>query len=1004
MTRDETPHDGMTHDGETHDGEARDGIAIVGMSGRFPGAHDVDAFWKNIKDGIESITHFDPADLDIPVEPPHAGDASSGFVCAKGMLDDIDMFDARFFGYLPREAEQMDPQHRIFLELCWEAIEHAGHDPHRYPGAIGVYGGCYMDTYLMWNLCSDPKFLARFIDSIQVGSLQTELGNDKDYLATRVAFKLGLRGPAMTLQTACSTSLVSIATACQSLAAYQCDMALAGGVTIVLPQKKGYFYKEGGMLSPDGHCRTFDEHAAGTVFSNGAAVVLLKRVEDAITDGDTIYAVIRGYATNNDGGGKVSYTAPSVEGQAEVISLALGVADIDARTIGYVEAHGTATPMGDPIEVAGLTAAYRADSDDTGYCAIGSVKANLGHLDVASGAIGVIKTALSIHEDVLPPLINFTRPNPKIDFANSPFYVNTRLKAWPSTGWPRRAGVSSFGVGGTNAHVVLEQAPQPLPTSRGRSHSLLVLSARSEAALDEQSQRLAAHLQAHPDICLQDVAHTLQVGRREFEHRRSVVASAVDAAVGKLRAPGETGKPQASHPRMVFMFPGQGAQYPGMARALHACEPVFRDVIDQCCRALETPAHSERNPRSLLLWDPAESSLDAVAAAAALAQTQLAQPAIFALEMALARLLESWGVRANAVIGHSIGELAGACLAGVFSLEDAMRLAAERGRLMQAQPAGRMLAVRADAGQVEGLLTEGITIAAINAPGLTVVSGPADRVALLAATLAERELHSSALLTSHAFHSSMMAAARQPLVDAVAALPRAPAGLEIFSTSLGGAAGAEALCDPQYWGEQLMNPVRFAAAVGAAVQDEHCILLEVGPGRTLANLARQCLANAPAGEPNAGPVMSCLGPAQSPGCDLEHLLSAVGRTWMGGLTPDWDGMRTGARRRVALPTYPFERKRFWAQPAPLGAGSAVRGEAGHVAAGATTKADADRPDSATNADLTSAAASGGRTGAAPATASPDGVAPADVERLIQQQLELISEQIRLLGTADDGRQ
>ncbi len=375
------------------------GVAIVGMAGRFPGADGVAKFWQNIKDGVESISRFAPEDLEIPMPSSAIDERTSHYVCAKGVLEGVDQFDARFFGYLPREAELMDPQQRIFLEICWEAVEHAGYDPHRYPGAIGVFAGCYIDTYLLANLCSDPAFLARLVDSIQVGSLQTELGNDKDYIATRVAYKLGLRGPAMTLQTACSTSLVAISTACQSLQSYQCDMALAGGVTIVLPQRKGYFYKEGGMLSPDGSCRTFDQNAAGTVFSNGAAVLLLKRVEDAIADGDTIYAVIRGYAVNNDGGNKVSYTAPSVEGQAEVIALALGMADVDARSIGYVEAHGTATPLGDPIEIGGLTTAYRAHTSDCNYCAIGSVKANLGHLDVASGAIGLIKTRWRCRKD-----------------------------------------------------------------------------------------------------------------------------------------------------------------------------------------------------------------------------------------------------------------------------------------------------------------------------------------------------------------------------------------------------------------------------------------------------------------------------------------------------------------------------------------------------------------------------------------------------------------------------
>ena len=967
-----------------------EGIAIVGMSGRFPGAPDVDTFWNNIKAGVESVTHFAPADLDIPVPPADPVEADASFVCAKGILDDIDMFDARFFGYLPREAELMDPQHRVFLELCAEAIENAGYDPQRYPGAIGVYGGCYMDTYLMWNLCSDPRFLARFIESIQVGSLQTELGNDKDYLATRVAFKLGLRGPAMTLQTACSTSLVAIVTACQSLASYQCDMALAGGVTIVLPQRKGYYFKEGGMLSPDGHCRTFDENAAGTVFSNGAAVVLLKRVADAIADGDTIHAVIRGYATNNDGGAKVSYTAPSVAGQAEVISLALATGDVDARTIGYVETHGTATPMGDPIEIAGLSMAFRADTQDTGFCAVGSVKANLGHLDVASGAIGLIKTALAVHEGVLPPSINFTRPNPRIDFASSPFYVNTQLRDWPQqSDLPRRAGVSSFGVGGTNAHVVLEQAPPRLPVGPTRSHSLLALSARTATALARQAERLAHFLERQPDVSLEDVAYTLQVGRGQFEHRRVVVAGHVADAVAKLRqaaSPGDINHLRTSAPKFVFMFPGQGAQCPGMARELYESEPVFRNVIDRCCKALEHGDAAEQNPGPFLLWNPEHPTLDAAQASAALAQTQLAQPALFAMEMALTRLLESWGIGPSALIGHSVGEFSAACVAGVFELEDAMRLVAARGRLMQAQPAGKMLAVRAPVDRVEALLLEGVAIAAINAPGLTVVSGVAESIDSMAAALEQQGIQASLLVTSHAYHSPMMAAVREPLVAAVAEVPRRPAALPIVSTALARVASEAELCDPQYWGQQLMAPVRFADAVAVAAPDADHVLLEVGPGQTLAALARQSLAR------DAGRiVLPCLGPVQSPGSDVANLLATVGRLWLAGATPDWQALQAGNRRRVALPTYPFERKRFWVEP-------------GGLVAAAPASTDADVPLAAAAPAARDHEPSTRRQEVPTQAGLADGGDLADgMEQLIHQQLLLIADQIRAMQESPTNR-
>ena len=956
-----------------------EGIAIVGMSGRFPGAGDVAAFWSNIKNGVESVTHFAPDQLDIPAPPPERGGADASFVCAKGVLDDIDMFDARFFGYLPREAELMDPQHRVFLELCLEAMEHAGHDPQRYPGSIGVYGGCYMDTYLTWNLCSNPEFLANLIESIQIGSLQTELGNDKDYLATRVAFKLGLRGPAMTLQSACSTSLVAIVTACQAIASYQCDMALAGGVTIVLPQRRGYHYREGGMLSPDGHCRTFDEHSAGTVFSNGAAVVLLKRVEDAVADGDTIYAVIRGYAINNDGGGKVSYTAPSVDGQAEVISLALATADIDARSIGYVEAHGTATPIGDPIEVAGLSTAFRAHTTDKGYCAIGSVKANLGHLDVASGAIGLIKTAMAIHEGVLPPAINFTRPNPKIDFANSPFYVNTQLRPWPEPQRPRRAGVSSFGVGGTNAHVVLEQAPAPLPRGRRRSHCLLTLSARTETALVAQAEQLADFLAQHTDIPLDDVAHTLQVGRCQYEHRRAVVAGDAADAVEKLRqsaAPGEAHLLRESRPKLVFMFPGQGAQYPGMARELHDCEPVFREVIDRCCKALDNDGEAAgQDPRPYLLWDPGQSRIDASQASAALAQTRIAQPALFAMEMALTRLLQSWGIQPDALMGHSVGEFTAACVAGVFGIEDAMRLVAARGRLMQAQPGGRMLAVRASTARLAGLIPEGIAIASINAPELTVVSGGTDVVDTLARSLEQQGIKCSALVTSHAFHSPMMAPVRAPLAGAVAAVPRQPAALAIISTALARVADASQWCDPDYWGQQLMSPVHFAGSVTVAASDSPCILLEVGPGQTLGTLARQCLPSE-----KRGAVVPCLGPIQSPGSDVAHLVAAVGRLWAAGAAPDWGRFQAGQRQRVALPTYPFERKRFWVEPTRLDIGLA----------------HGDAPVPEVPADEAVSARPEERAGSEADFAG-------SVEQLIQQQMDLVSQQIQLLVEASNER-
>ncbi len=884
--------------------ETSQGVAIVGMAGRFPGARNVDDFWRNIKDGVDSISRFSPETLETSGPKDDAGK----FVCAKGLLDDIDKFDARFFGYLPKEAEVMDPQHRIFLEICWEAMEHAGYDPGRVPGAVGVFGGCYMDTYVFNNLCANEESLRDLVESMQVGSLQTELGNDKDYLATRVAFKLGLRGPAMTLQTACSTSLVAIAAACQNIETYQCDMALAGGVTIVLPQRKGYAYKEGGMLSPDGRCRPFDADAAGTVFSNGAAVVLLKRAEDAIRDGDVIYGVIKGYATNNDGGDKLSYTAPSVDGQAEVISLALGMGGVDARSIGYVEAHGTATPLGDPIEAAGLTKAFRSMTDDSGYCALGSVKANLGHLDCASGAVGLIKTALSLHEKTLPPLLHFRSPNPKIDFDATPFYVNTELKHWDADG-PRRAGVSSFGVGGTNAHIVVEEGPPASLDQTRRPCELIVLSARSHAALNQQTENLAQFLEMQRDVDFADAAHTLRIGRRAFEHRRFVVAADKAEAKKKLRAAmtiGESASLSVSSPEVVFMFPGQGAQFPGMGRELYFNEPIYRQTVDCIAEAVLADDGARRDIRDFLLWsDALDASYEAVSAD--LANTENAQVALYAIECGLSALLRSWGVVPAGVIGHSIGECAAAWTAGVFSLEDGARLVAARGRAMQAQPAGQMLAVLASADTIVSALAPDIVVSAVNAPGACVLSGPTAAIGRLAERLENDGTPAKILNTSHAFHSPMMAGAKDPLIAAARDIALSPATLDCYSTMLGARAPAGAFADPTYWGEGLMAPVRFRDALAAAADDDKPqIFVELGPGGTLTGFTARTLPGANA--------FAALGALSSTRTESASMMQLMGELWTHGVSPDWEAFSVGRRRRTPLPTYPFERKRYWIEP------------------------------------------------------------------------------------------
>ena len=962
---------------DTDTPNAHEGIAIVGMSGRFPGAPDVETFWQNIRDSRESITMFDPAELEIPM-PEQADTSDQGdYVCAKGMLDDIDMFDARFFGYLPKEAEVMDPQHRIFLEICSEALEHAGYDAQRYDGAVGVYGGCYMDTYVLANLCSDENFRQKLVESIQVGTLQTELGNDKDYLATRVAFKLGLRGPAMTLQTACSTSLVAVATACQSLEAYQCDMALAGGITIVLPQQKGYFYKEGSMLSPDGHCRPFDSNAAGTVFSNGAAVLLLKRLEDAILDRDTIYGVIKGYATNNDGGQKVSYTAPSVDGQAEVISMAMGLGEIEPHTMGYVEAHGTATPLGDPIEIAGLTKAYREGTDDVQFCAIGSVKANLGHLDCASGAIGLIKSTLCVHNKVLPSLLHFEAPNPKIDFDSSPFYVNTEFRHWPENAWPRRAGVSSFGVGGTNAHVVIEEAPL-LPQNQATNPAfLLPFSAKSENALKQQAAQLAEYLEATEALDLADVAFTLQQGRNIYDYRGFVAGGTHTDLCDKLQRFAATGagiKPEIRDPELVFMFPGQGAQYPGMGCELYQTAPVFRQVVDEVAETLLGSESFDTDIRDYLLWREGESRLDAEQAASDLAQTWLTQPAIFAVEMALARLLESYGITPHSMIGHSVGEFTAACHAGLLSLEDATLLIAARGRLIHDLPGGQMLAVLQSREEVEKTLPDTLSIAAVNAPGATVVSGNQDYIEAFAELLAKQDVKSTVLATSHAFHSSMMADAVEPLMEKAEERSfAAETRFAIISTLTGEKATAAQLAEPAYWGRQLRQPVLFQQAIEiAAKENAHRIFVEVGPGQALSSFVKRGLQ----GNMKRS-VYAAMGPARDPGSDYENVLNLIGQLWANGITPDWVKLEDGSPRRTALPTYPFERKRFWVEP-----------KSAQIVVAQETQ---DTPDS----PVVNETAAQGEAMQQPALASND--TEDEVEALIRQQLEVISGQLRMLS-------
>jgi non-ribosomal peptide synthase protein (TIGR01720 family) len=893
------------------DPDSPERVAIIGMSGRFPGGKDLESFWRNLCDGVEAITfHTQEESLASGMEPLYL--ASPNLVRATPMLDDIEMFDAAFFGYTPKEAEIMDPQHRICLETAWEALEDAGYDSETYPGWIGVYAGVALNGYLFTHLMPNQHLLDPAM------ALQLTTANDRDYLPTRISYKLNLKGPSLNVQTACSTSLVAIHLACQALLNYETDMALAGGVSLRIPQQGGYVYQEGGMYSPDGHCRTFDVRAQGTVFGGGVGLVVLKRLSEAVADGDQIYAVIRGSAINNDGATKIGFTAPSQDGQTRAIAMAQSSAGVTPDTISYIEAHGTATPLGDPLEIAALTEVFRASTQQKQFCAIGSVKPNIGHASAAAGVAGVIKTVLALKHRLLPPNINFEQPNPKLNLSESPFYVNAKLTPWQVEQEPRRAGVSSFGVGGTNAHIVLEEAPPPLPTSPARPWQLLPISARTPAALDAATQRLARFLTDHPEADLADVAYTLQVGRRAFSHRRSVVCRDRDEALAALTADALRSAAQVQeHPArpVVFMFSGQGAQYVQMAAGLYQSEPIFRAEVDRCAELL-TPELG-LDLRTILYPQPDQIE----AATEQLTQTALTQPALFVIEYALAKLWMAWGVEPAAMIGHSIGEYVAACLAEVFSLETALRLVAARGRLMQRMPAGTMLAVTLPEQELRSILqTEAagqLSLAAVNGPSRCVVAGPEAAVAALERRLSGQGVDCRRLHTSHAFHSAMMEPMLAPFAEIVSrAALHAPTRRYLSNVSGDWISEAEAT-DPRYWVRHLRETVRFADGIAALLDSTRTappsVFLEVGPGQTLSALVRQH-----PGLSGGHLVLSSLRHPQKPQPDEQQLLLTLSQLWQAGVAVDWPQLYVGPsgverRQRISLPTYPFERQRFWVE-------------------------------------------------------------------------------------------
>jgi phthiocerol/phenolphthiocerol synthesis type-I polyketide synthase E len=898
-------------------------VAIVGMAGRFPGADDVDAFWQILREGRETITHFTDDELRAAGVPDDVL-TMPGFVKSIGKLRDIQHFDAGFFGYSPREAQVLEPGHRIFLECAWEALESAGYAPERVKGRVGVYAGSgsphYTDTHVLPN--------EALVDA--VGGLAAAVSGGKDFIATRTAYKLGLRGPALSVQTACSTSLVAVHLAVQSLLSGESDMALAGGASVLVPQDTGYVTGPGSILSPDGHCRTFDARSAGTISSSGVGVVALKRLSDALRDGDPVHAVIKGSAINNDGAARVAFSAPGVEGQSSVITEALSAADVDPSTIQYVEAHGSGTDLGDVIEIAALTKAYRAHTDAVGFCTVGAVKTNVGHLDIAAGITGLIKTVLAMEHGEMPPTVHFTAPNPKLGIENSPFVVRGELRPWETDGGPRRAGVSSFGIGGTNAHVILEEAPHPAPSGPSRPWQTLAVSARSPQALDAATDRLADHLATHPDLPLADVAFTLQEGRRAFPYRRTVVVREGEDAAAMLRArtPERTAAmlAETGSRSVAFLFPGLGDHYPQMARGLYEAEPAFRAEVDRCAQILT--AHLGMDIREVLF--PGDAPSDAAPSsgidlkamlgrakpmegADRLNRTELAQPAVFVIDYAMAKLWMSWGIVPDAVIGHSLGEYAAACIAGVLSLEDSLALVADRARMIQSLPGGAMLAVSMDEADLRPFLSAEVSIATVNAPGLTVVSGPEDAVAALEQTLADAGRTARRLPTTHAFHSAMMAPAAQGLAARVARVRLSAPRIPMVSNVTGTWITDDEATDPAYWTRHMLGTVRFAEGIAELLAEPGRVLLEVGPGQTLSTFVRQ----RPGSETEQAPVavIPSIRYAYDRKPDAQFLAEALGRLWLAGVEPDWRAYRSGERRRrLQLPTYPWEKQRYWVDP------------------------------------------------------------------------------------------
>ena len=881
-------------------------IAIIGMAGRFPGAKNLEEYWELLSQGKESVTFFSNQEL------KESGVSSStynnpNFIKAAPILEDADKFDASFFGYSPRDAQYMDPQQRLFLELASCALEDGGYDPDKYQKPIGVFGGTAMNTYFLFSGLTQ-KFVTEYIPTL--------LGNDKDFLSTKVSYKLNLKGPSLTVQSACSTSLVAIHLACQSLLSEECDLALAGATAIRVPLKTGHYYQENGIHTKDGHCRPFDANATGTIFGSGGGVILLKKLKNALNDNDNIHALIKGSAINNDGRTKVDYTAPSVDAQAHVIMEAQANAGVKADQIQYIEAHGTGTYLGDPIEIAALTKAFRTTTNKKGFCAIGSVKSNIGHLDAAAGIAGFIKTVLSLKNKKIPPSINFDSPNPEIDFENSPFFINSVLSNWKKEDVPLRAGISSLGIGGTNAHIVLEEAPKLLSSVKSASNEILFLSARSDNALNELTSNLAQHLANFPDNNLSDIAFTLREGRKIFDKKRIVICNDSEKIVEILQSQNFEQildfEIETLERDVVFLFPGGGAQYINMGRDLYGRELIFRNEIDKCLAIANKLL--KKDLKEVLFPEKNQEEL---------AATQITKPTIglatlFIIEYAMAKYLMSLGIKPTAMIGHSLGEYTAACISGVLKLEDALFMVTKRSELFQKLPGGAMTSVPLNESEVKKYLSDELSIAVINAPSMSVVSGPLSAIKEMERLFTSDEIEFRRLKISVASHSKMVDPILNEFYEAIKKINFEKPAIPFASNMSGKLIENLEASNPNYWVDHIRSTVRFSDGIELLLEQPHRVLLEIGPGTTLTTLTKQ----SPSIKKEQLIISSMPHPLEEVS-DSTLLLKTIGQLHFAGVKVDWDKFYNFLKvKRVSLPTYPFERKKHWYK-APFGQNSVI---------------------------------------------------------------------------------